>query len=86
MNSVDELTTNFDIKSELLKYKNLYVESKKEMIKLTDWATQLKQQIDEKDLLIEEKQSELMKISDWATQLRKRVEELEKKHWLKRKI
>lgn len=79
MINVDELTINFDIKSELLKYKNLYVESKKEMIKLTDWATQLKKQIEEKDLLLQEKQSELMKISDWATLLRQRVEELEKK-------
>lgn len=79
MLNVDELTNNFDIKSELLKYKNLYIDCKKEMINLTDWVTQLKKQIEEKDLLLQEKQSELMKISDWATQLKQRVEELEKK-------
>lgn len=79
MLNVDELTNNFDIKSELLKYKNLYIDCKKKMINLTDWATQLKKQIEEKDLLLQEKQSELMKISDWATQLKQRVEELEEK-------
>ena len=59
MVDVNELTANFDIKSELLKYKNLYIDNKKEMINLSNWAVELKEQIEVLETLLSKKESEL---------------------------
>ncbi|WP_333804622.1 glycosyltransferase [Sulfurospirillum sp.] len=61
-----------------------YVESsKKELMAMSDWATQLKVSLDEKTNELSVKHNELMTMSDWACAMKLRLEKIDR-HFLLR--
>lgn len=80
------LKSNFidNLDTEICSYIIKIEEKQSELMKISDWAKQLKEQIKvleemliAKDSIIEEKQSELMEISDWANQLNVRLNKID---------